>query len=188
MVVLRSAVLTTRKERPAPARLCPQHRHADRPAIIAPEDVQSLARLELRLSRSPVPRGRRVTVSPMACRRPASARSFRPSHDVDEQDQLPAGEAHQNTAPQSHLPLLIFFHPVNGCHRRSVSYSVDAAPPGQPKELMKRTRSLFGSARRRCCDFARAHEIANVFLQELVVAVQLVVLLLDSLDAVEYHE
>ena len=42
------------------------------------------------------------------------------------------------------------------------------------------------AARRR--DFARAHEIANVFLQELVVAVQLVVLLLDGLDAVEDHD
>lgn len=63
---------------------------------------------EVRLSRCPVPRGRCVTVMLMQCRRPASARSFRPLHDVEEQDQLPAGEAHQNTAPQSHLPLLIF--------------------------------------------------------------------------------
>lgn len=44
---------------------------------------------------------------------------------------------------------------------------------------------LFNPAARGC-NLAGAHEIANVFLEEFVVGVELVVLLLHGLDAVEY--
>lgn len=37
-------------------------------------------------------------------------------------------------------------------------------------------------------DFTRTHEVANVLLEKLVVVVELVVLLLDGLDAVEDHD
>jgi hypothetical protein len=37
-------------------------------------------------------------------------------------------------------------------------------------------------------NLGRAHQIANVFLQELVVAIQLVVLLLDGFYTVEQHQ
>ena len=40
-------------------------------------------------------------------------------------------------------------------------------------------------ARASRCDLRSRHQVANVLLQELVIVVQLVVLLLDGLDAVE---
>lgn len=54
-------------------------------------------------------------------------------HDVDEQDRLPAGKAHQYAAPQSRLPLLIFpphgrLPPASRCH------TVEAAPPAPASE------------------------------------------------------
>ena len=39
-----------------------------------------------------------------------------------------------------------------------------------------------------CRDLARTHEVANVFLKEAVVVVQLIMLLLDCLDTVENGE
>lgn len=38
------------------------------------------------------------------------------------------------------------------------------------------------------CDLACGHEVADIFLEELVVAVKLVMLLLDGLDPMEDHE
>lgn len=48
-------------------------------------------------------------------------------------------------------------------------------------------RSLLAAAAGRS-DLARAHQVADVLLQELVVAVEFVVFLLDSLYSVEDHE
>ena len=39
-----------------------------------------------------------------------------------------------------------------------------------------------------CSNLARCHQVTNVFLQELVVVIQLVVLLSDGFDAVEYRD
>lgn len=48
-------------------------------------------------------------------------------------------------------------------------------------------RSFLAAAAGRS-DLARAHQVADVLLQELVVAVEFVVFLLDSLYSVEDHE
>jgi hypothetical protein len=47
---------------------------------------------------------------------------------------------------------------------------------------------LFLAPTARRCDLARAHQIANVFLQEFVVVIQLIVLLLDGFYAMKYRQ
>lgn len=46
--------------------------------------------------------------------------------------------------------------------------------------------SLFLDSPGRCGDFAGAHQVTNVFLQKLVVAVEFVVLLANGFYAVKY--
>jgi len=84
--------------------------------------------------------------------------------------------------------------------RRSPKPDISCSPPGTfnvgkatlilqsaPCNLWQRRRLFlrFGAS---CCEFARRHKVPNVFLQKLVVVVELVVLFLDGLDTIKKDE
>jgi len=66
----------------------------------------------------------------------------------------------------------------------------DAAPSflGITSQRLSKGSSFLAPAAAGRGDFAGAHQVPDVLLQEFIVIVEFVMLLLDRLDAVEYHQ
>lgn len=74
---------------------------------------------------------------------------------------------------------------VDHGQRRRHDVSLSSSSPCSEICNKSRCSNSFSASDAACCDFACAHEVSDVLLQELVVVVKLVVFLLDSLYTVE---